>query len=104
MIPASMSVTNITGRPQGCAPARQILHRLKPGFRMTPRFVWLADPVCLIIRSVILNGLQAVKDLAWVNGEAIMRARNGKLAGRPQGCAPARQILHPAEAGIQDDA
>jgi hypothetical protein len=70
VIQARRSVTNITGLPQGCAPALQILHPAEAGFRMTPVLrgpcivsnPWLLD-------GVILNGLQAVKDLAWVGVE-----------------------------------
>jgi len=51
----------------------------------------------LYFDGVILNGLQAVNDLAWRGRDPVYRTT---VTGHPQGSAAARQILHPAEAGF----
>ncbi len=51
----------------------------------------------LLLDNVILNGLQAVKDLAQVG-------RNPgpiEASDEPQTCPNARRILHPAKAGFR---
>jgi hypothetical protein len=51
----------------------------------------------LPLGGVILNGLQAVKDLARGGSNLAL----GNALDEPRACPDARRILHPAEAGFR---
>jgi hypothetical protein len=92
-------VTNLTGR---CAAPRQILHPAKAGIQDDAIFGGAAGLALYasFLNGVILKGLQAVKDPARTG----RNPRLDTVPERPQTRPDAPQMLHPAKAGIQDDA